>query len=1640
MSKASKTSLMTNISAFTTLCGLARRALSSKKSNRVKLISEYREKLHDSFMKLDSTWQLYKSELLEKEKLNVEEFEEVDTDTNRPKYDYNTKWSEAQMDTFVQLTDDIDEALEESEEKPGLVTPTVEDQERLVSKVKTEITQTESAVDSFVKDMGEVEELTEAKYRGVVSHIEKLRVRTVYTADMALGLEKEVDVDLFRQTVEAKLQSLETSSMLKLKDLVAESSGYGSSSGGRGKPYEKVDLEKSKPPRFTGDMCEYPEFKRRFESIVGKANLPEEAFLDKLRDNLPKDGKEMLYGVTTKTKAWGILDERFGNQKLIALKLKSQLKSVRAEGNNDPEKVISLVIKVRSIETKLLTLSSGLALEHDSEFLSAVYGALPRDYQKQWLLNEGDDNWAAMKEFLEQSYKQANKELALMSSYETTTEKAKSSGKAKSAKTTVKPEKDADDSDHGDKAKRERAKDYCGKCPVCDRSHTWLRRDGKPWPSDRLLSCKKFESMTASQRASAVERCQGCPRCLSWSHKRDQCRMPANSCGKDLTGTRCTGDHSKLLCGSGNTYCAVVSVGKSVTTDMSENEKIDENVGTIFYIQDLEVSGASQTAETFWDTGSNRCIIRDSYATQQDLPSQTVTYTLEAVGGKEEVVTSKIYKLKLVDRFGISHPIWAYGYSHIMSSEAPDMSPLKMKLPHVPKEAFTSMSSGDIDLLMGLNFNHLFPEGGANKDKVGGIKALRSLFGCGWVISGCDRSVLLDGSQGTINPTVIRMRCARVKMKTGAEKLLPQDFFEKDLMGVTSSRVCERCLTCLESGTCSEHVQQRTRKEQAELDLIKGNMEIRAGEVWCKYPFVKDPSFLPNNRGSAIKVAEKVRKDLKRDSMLEAYDVQIKQILDRNAAVKLTKQEKAEWDGPFQYITHHPVLKDSVTTPVRMVTNSSFNNGGSSLNECLVSGPNSLNPMLDVLLRFRAYESVCVYDLSKAYNRLRTTETEKHLRRFVWKFCDDEEWQDYAFDRAHFGDKCVATQLEVAKDMIAELPEAKEIDSEACDKIKSDTYVDDTLTGGTKSQVDRFIGVKDSQTGLYSGTIPQILALGNFGVKGMVRNRETDQEMADLLGNTALGYGWDARTDMLCVKFPVNLSKKKRGVRVKPNLEVSDLKELEQVTLTKRVLLGFINGFGDVLGIAQPWYMRLKMMMKKLYETEVPLEWDDEIPSEQRQSWLDVMTEALVQQELSFPRSTRPDLATGEGPVVAGFADGAVPGYGGCVYLSWPVSNSDNGGLFFETQLVFAKSRVCPLRGYTVPRSEISALLLLSRMMLIVLRALSVLQEKPTSAVLLSDSQCAISSLSSVSRNLLPFFQNRVSEILENIQLLRKFCEVEVLYVPGDQNVADILTRGNVKLADLTSSCQYMRGPVFLSSPRSEWPVSSTVDFVSPPEEEMRLKTPKVWAAAVRATYQTPDLVPSPSNPLRVVEKIAEYSNSLRKVTRILARYLRGRKRENSGIRMDRFNPRALSLIALEPTKQELDAAKHLLLLLGSVQTCDALSAGRLASLLPERKEGLVVTTGRIGEESLLRLLGVTSLPILMPQSRIAWLYMVLAHSGDAGTEHRGIVGTLARSRTHVWIVKAATSQRRLWTSAWSAGSTRGGWSPRGWPGSGLNN
>ena len=83
-------------------------------------------------------------------------------------------------------------------------------------------------------------------------------------------------------------------------------------------------------------------------------------------------------------------------------------------------------------------------------------------------------------------------------------------------------------------------------------------------------------------------------------------------------------------------------------------------------------------------------------------------------------------------------------------------------------------------------------------------------------------------------------------------------------------------------------------------------------------------------------------------------------------------------------------------------------------------------------------------------------------------------------------------------------------------------------------------------------------------------------------------------------------------------------------------------------------------------------------------------------------------------------------------------------------------------------------------------------------------------------------------------------------------------------------------------------------------------------------------------------------------------------------------------------------------------ETAVGFEEGKLQSLCPEKKGFIIVTRGRIGESSLCRLLGVSYLPILMSNSRAAYLYMVQAHRGEYGTVHNSVAETLARSRQKV--------------------------------------
>ena len=191
-----------------------------------------------------------------------------------------------------------------------------------------------------------------------------------------------------------------------------------------------------------------------------------------------------------------------------------------------------------------------------------------------------------------------------------------------------------------------------------------------------------------------------------------------------------------------------------------------------------------------------------------------------------------------------------------------------------------------------------------------------------------------------------------------------------------------------------------------------------------------------------------------RDGVHELYIKQFHDMINRGVVSKISQEEMDSYSGPVNYIVHHEVYKDSNSTPVCLVSDSSFRNGQTSLNDCLVKGPNMLADIFDHLIKFRSYEMALVYDVTKAYNSMKTRQVERHVWRLWMRLSSEEDWQVYGFNTVQFGDRPAAALLTVAvekavenyEEVASKLGLPTDIFKEDARKLLLDTYVNNGTT------------------------------------------------------------------------------------------------------------------------------------------------------------------------------------------------------------------------------------------------------------------------------------------------------------------------------------------------------------------------------------------------------------------------------------------------------------------------------------------------------------------------------------------------------------------------------------------------------------------
>ena len=537
--------------------------------------------------------------------------------------------------------------------------------------------------------------------------------------------------------------------------------------------------------------------------------------------------------------------------------------------------------------------------------------------------------------------------------------------------------------------------------------------------------------------------------------------------------------------------------------DVPTKKEIQEAnaVVALYPIQRVLIEGrVNSSAVTMFDTGANVHLILNDFAERNGWVGRPVTQTIVTAGGARTVHTTKQYWVPLKKKDGTIVKILCLGMDQITDEmDLVDVSAAAEMFGVSVQELYRP--TGSVDILIGIHEAALFP---TFKEERGNLRLMSSQFGSGLVLEGSHPRIDAGGLR--INPealhftrTVKGAAGAKPRGKVKSPKVANVNFvhsesvmhagkaqfsfLENEELGVGQPARCGTCKNCTR---CSVRAQQMTAKEQSELALVEECIKFNEEEkkVVFSYPYIKDVSRLQDNYQQAVAIESGVEKRLLKMGKRAEYDKEMLGYIGRGAFKKLTQEEIDSWKkkgGPVNYISHHGVLKEtSATTKLRIVSNSSLNNNnqGFSLNDCLPKGPNSLVPLLEALVTWRIYPHVTVWDYIKCYNSIHTSEKDMHLRRFVWRLDGENKWQIYAIDRMHFGDRCAAIGLDVAKKMVAEA--GRHIDSKAVDMVKRD-YVDDGFGGGTEDDVRRIMGevtVKNPEGEdeiQFRGTVPAIM-------------------------------------------------------------------------------------------------------------------------------------------------------------------------------------------------------------------------------------------------------------------------------------------------------------------------------------------------------------------------------------------------------------------------------------------------------------------------------------------------------------------------------------------------------------------------------------
>ena len=155
------------------------------------------------------------------------------------------------------------------------------------------------------------------------------------------------------------------------------------------------------------------------------------------------------------------------------------------------------------------------------------------------------------------------------------------------------------------------------------------------------------------------------------------------------------------------------------------------------------------------------------------------------------------------------------------------------------------------------------------------------------------------------------------------------------------------------------------------------------GAYIAKLPWKQEHEPLPNNYLTCEKHTRSMVKRLSQTpNLLEHYN---SILVDQESCAFIEKVPTSQDATKAHFIPHHLVIKDSPTTPVRIVYDCSWHQSSMSpsLNDCLTAGPPLQHDMCAILNWFRIHKFAFSTDLEKAFLHIQLDEKDRDFISFL---------------------------------------------------------------------------------------------------------------------------------------------------------------------------------------------------------------------------------------------------------------------------------------------------------------------------------------------------------------------------------------------------------------------------------------------------------------------------------------------------------------------------------------------------------------------------------------------------------------------------------------------------------------------------------